>query len=160
MIDDVFKDQLASGVIEEIEDLSGFFMSSNPGASFLSHMPVFKLNHESTKCRVVYLVNVGEAGRSETLAVNHNQALLAGPCLNMKLSTSFMNMQFDRKILIFDLKKAFLQIELYPQDTIKLCFLWVRNIHSDPSIVGYVTKRLTFGLRCSAFILMLLYIIY
>ena len=45
-IDDVFKDQMASGVIEEIEDLSGF-ISNNPEASFLDHMPVFKLNHES-----------------------------------------------------------------------------------------------------------------
>ena len=130
-------------------------MRENSEASFLARMPVFKVDNQTTKCRVVFLSNLCErTGNSST--VSHNQAIIPGPCLNKKISTSFINLRFDEKLLIFDIVKAFLQIELTPADKQKLCFLWFKDVsRGDFSLVTYRTNRLPFGLPCSPSLLML-----
>ena len=77
------------------------------------------------------------------------------------MSTTLMQLRFGRKILSFDIVKAFNQIELNDIDQKRLCFLWYKNVSRDNfEMVGYISQRLMFGLRCSPAILMLaLYII-
>ena len=150
MVDDVFKDQLSKGIITEIDDLRTYI--DDPEVSFISHMPIFKMSRESTKCRVVNLSNICEKGDT----VDHNQAMLSGPTLNNKISTALTQLRFDKYILIFDLVKAFLQLELKQSDSKRLCFLWVKDIESEnPTIIGYKAERLPFGLKCSPCLLML-----
>ena len=57
MVNDVIQGQLDMGVIEKIPDLTSF-MIENLTCSFLAHMPIFKLERSSTKCRVVYMSNL------------------------------------------------------------------------------------------------------
>ena len=45
------------------------------------------------------------------------------------MSTAFNLLRFDQKLLIYDLKKALLQVGLYPEDTKRLCFLWYKQLH-------------------------------
>ena len=152
MIDAVFKEQLDAGVIEKIQDLDEF-LETNPESSFLAHMPIFKLNRETTKTRVVYMSNLGEPGSNH---LSHNQTIKAGPLLNKKLSTALMQARFDKKLLCFDLVKAFLQIALPISDRNRLCFLWFENVEDGNfNVVGFRSARLSFGLRCSPSILML-----
>ena len=155
MVDNVFREQQDIGIISRIDDLESF-IETHPKSSFLGHMPIFKMNNESTKCRVVYLSNVCEKGKFGKRTVSHNMAINTGPPLNQKNSTALTLLRFDKRIITYDIVKAFLAIELYPEDAERLCFLWVQNAaEGDFSIVGYVMNRLMFGLRCSPAILML-----
>lgn len=155
LYDNVIKDQTKADVIERIHDLS-LYLQDHPNASFLPHMGVFRMGHESTKCRVVMLSNLVENANSNLQPISHNQAMLSGPNLNRKISTAITKIRFDENILCFDFKKAFLSIKLDEIDKEKVLFHWFQNVQkNDFTIVGYKFNRLPFGLRCSPAILML-----
>jgi len=154
MYNDVFIQQRESGVIEKITNLTEF-MQDHPECSFLPHMGVFRMQHESTKCRVVFLSNLAEKNVDGT-AVSHNKAILPGPNLNHKITTAVLMNRFDKLLVTFDIKKAFLNIRLPERDQNRLLFLWFNNAEkNDFSVVAYRNLRLSFGLRCSPAILML-----
>lgn len=155
LVDQTIKDQLHSGIIEKIDNINQF-IDENPCCSFLPHMPIFKFDRETTKCRIVFLSNLNQIDYSKALSISHNQAMFAGPTLNQKLSSALLHLRFGKYLLTYDLKKAFNQLLLHPNDQSKLAFLWFRNIDKeDFSIVAYKNTRLTFGLRCSPFLLMI-----
>ena len=119
-------------------------------------MGVFKPERETTKCRVVFLSNLCERNPSQSVTLSHNQAMLSGPSINQKITTSVLHLRFDSKLLCFDIKKAFLNNALQPNDANKLLLLWYRNLNKgDFSIVGYRSLRLPFGLVCSPCLLLL-----
>ena len=152
MYSDVFAEQEALGIIKKVENVETF-REENPQCSFLAHMGVFRFSHDTTKCRVVFLSNICDAAPN---AISHNQALLAGPCLNNKISTALTLLRFDRYLLTYDLQKAFLMIKLREIDQNRLAFLWYKNVaQSDFTIVAYKNTRLSFGLRPSPCMLML-----
>lgn len=157
LYNDVFKEQSALGIIEKIENIQSF-MEVHDECSYLPHMGVYRMNHDSTKCRVVFLSNLCEDIKRK---ISHNQAILPGPCLNHKICTAITQLRFDKFLLTFDLKKAFLNIKLRECDQNRLLFLWFKDVEKgDYSLVAYRNLRLSFGLRCSPTILMLgLYII-
>lgn len=153
MVDKVFKDQLDQGILKLIPNLNNF-MNENPQCSFLGHMPIFKMNKETTKCRIVLLSNLCE--KSSNTSFSHNQTILPGPNLNKKLSTSIIQVRFDKYLLCYDLIKAFHQIGISDNDGKKLCLLWYRNVTAgDFDLVGYQSSRVPFGLRCSPSLLMI-----
>ena len=155
LMNESFKEQIKSGILSPISNLDSFLIE-NPNYSFLPHMGVFKLNRETTKCRVVYLSNLCQLDKTKPMTVSHNQAIHSGPCLNSKISIALINLRFDKKILIFDLQKAFNQILLSDNDSSRLLSLWFKDVENgDYSIVAYRNVRLMFGLRCSPTILML-----
>ena len=152
MYNQVFKEQEDLGIIERINDLDTFLLM-HPEASFLCHMGVFRMSHESTKCRVVFLSNMAEKFNG---GISHNSAMLPGPNLNHRLSTAIILNRFNKFLISFDIKKAFLAIKLFERDSSRLLFLWYRNIeNSDFTIIGFRNLRLSFGLRNSPAILML-----
>ena len=154
MYDNVIKEQLKLGIVEKIADIQQF-LAENPNSSFLPHMGVFKLNNETTKCRIVFLSNL-VASRPQKSSISHNQAMLSGPNLNQKITTAILKLRFDRHLLCFDLQKAFLSIALQPVDQNRLLFWWYNGVsRGDFSLVAYKNARLPFGLRCSPALLML-----
>ena len=155
LMDESFKEQVKLGILEPIPDLENF-MQEVPGYSFLAHMGVFRLKRETTKCRVVYLSNLCGNDSGLPVTVSHNQAMHSGPSLNQKLSSAILHLRFDSKLLTFDLSKAFNMIQLSMEDSTKFLCLWYRNVaKQDYSVVGYMNRRLPFGLRCSPTMLML-----
>ena len=153
MVNDVITEQLSLKIIEPIPDLNEF-LSENPDCSFLAHMPVIKMNNNSTKCRVVFLSNLKESKKQ--FSVSHNQAMIPGPQLNRPIETSLQTLRFDSNLLIFDICKAFLQLKLGEEDSKRLCFLWFKDpMNGDFTLQGYRSLRLPFGLRCSPTLLML-----
>ena len=114
------------------------------------------MDKESSKCHVVYLSNLCGKDKNKSLTLSHNQVIYPGPNLNKKLSTALLQLRFDKYLICFDLKKAFLQIALKEIDQDRLMFLWYKNVAKENfEIVGYRTKRLPFGIPCSPSILML-----
>ena len=119
-------------------------------------MGIFKLDRQTTKCRIVFLSNLCEQNKSQKEGISLNQAMFSGPSLNQKLSSSLLQLRFGFHLLTYDLKKAFNQLMLSSSDQSKLLFLWFRNISKgDFSTVAYKNVRLSFGLRCSPFLLMI-----
>ena len=152
MYDSVFREQEELGFIERINNLDDFLMD-HPEASFLCHFGVFKLDRESTKCRVVFMSNLCEKFNG---GISHNNAMLPGPNLNSRISTAILLNRFNKFLLTFDIKKAFCAIKLLDHDASRLCFLWYRSVEkNDYTIVGYRSVSLPFGLRNSPAILML-----
>ena len=155
LMDQTIKDQVSAGIIEPVHNLDQY-KAEHPEYSFLPHMGIFKPDRETTKCRVVFLSNLREADARKKLSLSHNQCIHPGPTLNQKLSSAFLHLRFDKKLLTYDLKKAFNMLSLGQTDQSKLLFFWFRNVQrGDFSIVAYKNVRLSFGLRCSPFLLMI-----
>ncbi|XP_068224857.1 uncharacterized protein [Palaemon carinicauda] len=154
LVDQVIRDQLKDGVIEKISDLDSF-KAEHPNYSFLPHMAVFRPEKETTKCRIVFLSNLKETVKVKC-GFSHNQCIDPGPNLNQKLSSAFLHLRFDKLLLTYDLKKAFNMLSLNNNDQARLLFFWFKNVQkNDYSLVAYKNVRLSFGLRCSPFLLML-----
>ena len=155
LMDQTIKDQVKAGIIEGVDNIDQFLLE-HPEHSFLPHMGVFKLDRETTKCRIVFLNNLCEKDPSKKITISHNQAMFAGPTLNQKLSSAFLQLRFGAYLLTYDLKKTFNQLLLNSNDQNKLLFYWYRNVDKkDYSLVVYRNVRLSFGLRCSPFLLMI-----
>ena len=155
LVDNTIKEQVSSGIISKIENLDEY-LAEHPEYSFLPHMSIIKPDRETTKCRIVFLSNLSETNDKKRLSLSHNQAMFAGPCLNQKLSSALMQLRFGRYLLTYDLKKAFNQLLLSETDQSKLLFYWFNNIEkNDFSLVAYKNVRLSFGLKCSPFLLMI-----
>ena len=153
MIDDVIKDQLSQNIIEPIPDLTKF-VEQNENISFLAHMPVIKPSSNTTKVRLVFLANLASRGEENNLS--HNQVLARGMQLNRTISTALMLQRFNKNMLIYDIKKAFLQLKLkHEDDKNRLAFLWFKSVESkDFSLCCYRPTRVQFGLRTSPSLLM------
>lgn len=106
MMDDSIGEWESSGIIEKIDDLPSF-LESNPSHSFLPHMAVFRMNRETTKCRIVFLSNLCERNTKGRVLMSHNQVIQPGPCLNQRITDSLIHLRFDPKLICYDLQKAF-----------------------------------------------------
>ena len=154
LMDKVFKEQESMGIIERINNLPEF-LREHPNHSFLPRMGIFKMDSETTKCRIVYLSNLCQQDSSKP-SISHNQAIYSGPNLNQKLSSAILHLRFGQKLLCFDLCKAFNNLALSDTDSNRLLCLWFRNVEKeDFTVVGYRNIRLSFGLRCSPALLLL-----
>ena len=71
LVDQTIKDQVSAGIIEPIYDFD-VYKAENPQYSFLPHMPVFRPEKDTTKCRVVFLSNICEPKKDKPLTISHN----------------------------------------------------------------------------------------
>ena len=76
-MDKNIKELESLGIIEKVTNLPQF-MEDNPTCSFLSRMPIFKSDKETTKCRIVFLSNLCDK-TVESQVISHNQAMYPGP---------------------------------------------------------------------------------
>ena len=67
-VDDAIDKQVENGIIEKITDIDEF-RRENPNHSFLAHMPVFRMEHDSTKCRIVFLSNLCQKNCKKALVI-------------------------------------------------------------------------------------------
>lgn len=151
--DGVIKDQIENKIIEEVSDETNL-----ENVSFLAHNAVFRPQADSTKCRVVLLSNLCEKGNGN---LSHNQISHPGPQLNSKLLTVATLYRFNKYLMITDIKSAFLQLCIAPEDTDKLLLVWFRDVAGgNLETVIYRFLRVPFEMRFSPFLLMIaLYVI-
>ena len=156
LLHETFMEQKNAGYIHKVYNLNNLSKRHKIKPTFLAHMPVLRMDHQSTKCRPVFLSNTAEKPYTATPTLTHNKSMLPGPNLNQKITTSLMQLRFDKYILTYDIKKAFNSIKIPMKDSLKLLFYWYKdplNGNFEPEI--YMTDRVPFGLVCSPFLLMI-----
>lgn len=136
---DIIEEQEKLGVIERVPNTS---LGSN--ACYLPHHGVFKKGAD--KLRVVY----DGSYKTSTNNLNLNACLNPGPPLTNELIEMLMRFRTHDVVLIGDIEKAFLQIEVHEDDRDYLRFLWFSN---DGELITYRFARVPFGLTSSSFLL-------
>ena len=108
-----------------------------------------KEDRATTKLRVVYDASAKSSGEPSL-----NDCLLPGPALTPLIFDILLRFRLHKVALIGDLEKAFLNIEVAPEERDFLRFLWIDDINSsNPEILTLRFSRLVFDLVCSPFIL-------
>ena len=118
---------------------------------YISHKEVLKDDRGTTnyKLRVVY-----DASAKSYSEPSLNDCLLSGPALTPLLFDILLRFRLPKIALIGDLEKAFLNVEVKPEDRNLLRFLWIDDVNSlNPEIIKLRFTRLVFGLVSSPFIL-------
>lgn len=140
--DQIFKDWMAEGIIEEMVDDPG------NGGHYIPHRPVFKPDSLTTPVRPVYDASC-RVGKHPSL----NMCLETGP--NMLDLIPSMLLRFRRYPVgaLADIRKAFQMVQVAVEDRKFQKFLWWKDVEKNIFKV-YRHCRVVFGMTCSPFILM------
>jgi hypothetical protein len=129
----VIKGQLESGVIEVVHELE-----EGNKIHYLPHRAVVRRNVDTTtRVRVVY----DSSAKSGKRGVSLNECLHVGPSLNPLLFDVLLRFRMHRVALIADIEKAFLNIEVDPEDRDCLSFCGQR-----------IQERMILRLRYTGFV--------
>ena len=141
---EVIREQLQTGIIEQVSELE-----QTDSCHYLPHPAVCREDAETTKVRVVY-----DASAKDTKAsVSLNDCLHAGPALTPIIFDILLCFRAG-KVTLEVFEKAFLNIEIHPQDRKYLRFLWVDdNKALEPQVLTYQFNRVVFGVTSSPFLL-------
>ena len=117
---------------------------------YLPHQAVIRKDAKTTKLRIVYDASWKEGKKGTSL----NDCLHVGPSLTPLLFDILLRFRENRIVLIGDIEKAFLNVEVDREDRDYLPFLWVKDVVSgDLETVVYWFCRVVFGLNASPFLL-------
>ena len=139
-----------SQALQEFQD-NDFIEEVSPSefrscASFyLPHHPVVREDKTSTKVRPVF---DGSAKTSSGSSLN--DCLEVGPNLNPDLLDVLLRFRFPLFPFVADIRKAFLQVSLHPDDRDLCRFLWE---DCEQSLKTFRFTRIAFGLVSSPFLL-------
>ncbi len=143
--DRIIKEQLETNVIEEVSELE-----TASKVSYLPHQAVCREGVETTKVRVVYDASCKDRKSDISL----NDCLHKGPALTPLIFDILLRFRANRVSIVSDIEKAFLNIEIHPEDRDCLRFLWVRDVNdSEPDVVTYRFNRVVFGVSSCPFLL-------
>ena len=131
--DAVIKEQYESGIVSEVakDDVA-------TKVSYLPHQPVICEEAETTKVRVVFDALFKERSTKTSL----NDCLHVGPALNPLMFDILIRFREHPVVLVGDIEKAFLNIEVHRRDRDCPRFLWVKDLNEDsPEIVCCVQSK-------------------
>ena len=138
------EEQLQAGVIEKVAELE-----NAPRVHYLLHQAVVRKETATAKVRVVYDASSKESKSVACL----NDCLHVGPLLTPLLYNILLRFRENRVVLVGDIEKAFLNVEVNPEDRDCLRFLWVEKPPDLSQVVVYRFCRVVFGLNTSPFLL-------
>eukprot|EP00112_Aurelia_sp_Birch-Aquarium-sp1_P002538 Seg128.14 transcript_id=Seg128.14/GoldUCD/mRNA.D3Y31 product="hypothetical protein" protein_id=Seg128.14/GoldUCD/D3Y31 len=142
---DIISQQVSEGIIEHVSELE-------PAGKihYLPHRAVIRENAETTKVRIVYDTSC----KDRKSGVSLNECLHVGPSPTPLIFDVLLRFRMNPVALVGDIEKAFLNIEIHPQDRDSLRFLWLKDIHAkDPEFIVYRFLRFLFGCNASPFLL-------
>lgn len=143
--DQVIREQLKCGVIERVSDLE-----TGGRVHYLPHHAVVRKDAATTKVRIVY----DASSREKKSDFSLNDCLHVGPSLNPLLFDILLRFRVRRIVLIGDIEKAFLNIEIDESDRDCLRFLWFDDPRNrDSKVEVFRFCRVVFGLNASPFLL-------
>ncbi|XP_035229049.1 uncharacterized protein LOC118201122 [Stegodyphus dumicola] len=139
--DDVFKEWVRDGIIEIVD-------KDEKKGHYLPHHPVIKTGVTTTKIRPVF-----DASTTDSKGNSLNNCLEKGP--NLLELVPKLIMQFRKKDIgiTSDIKKAFLQISLNPEDREYFKCLWWKDLSRREEIITLRHCRVVFGASPSPFLL-------
>uniref|UniRef100_A0A1X7TAN6 Uncharacterized protein n=1 Tax=Amphimedon queenslandica TaxID=400682 RepID=A0A1X7TAN6_AMPQE len=105
--DKVIQDQLSHGMVEIVQHPNVVIGNR---VHYLPHHAVIKKDKETTKLRVVYDAS------SKTVGPSLNECLVAGPKLQQQIFDILVTFRTYPVAFAADIEKAFLNIEIAPQD--------------------------------------------
>ena len=143
--DTIIREQLNSGVIEKVGE-----SEANENVHYLPHQAVIRKDAKTTKLRIVYDASSKEGKKGTSL----NDFPHVRPSLTLLLFDILLRFRENPVVLVGDIEKAFLNIEVDEEDRDYLRFLWVRDpVGRDLDIVAYRFCRVVFRLNVSPFLL-------
>ena len=143
--DNIIRQQEEQGIIEPVPE-----KPDGDRIHYIPHHCVVREQAESTKVRIVYDASAKERKYARSL----NDCLHIGPALQPLLYDILIRVRLHKSVLIGDIKKAFLQIEVVPEDRDALRFLWVESIKDEPPKIRELRfNRVIFGAGPSPFLL-------
>ena len=142
----IIEGQLQKGIVERVP--AGELDSCQ--AHYLPHHGVVRSEKETTKLQVVFDGSAKENEGKQSI----NDHLETGPNYIPSLFDTLVKFRSYPIALCADIEKAFLQIEIKPEDRDKLRFLWMDDPSSEcPQLLHLRFCRLVFGLKPSPAIL-------
>ena len=141
--DEVMQDHIQNGIIEEIPE-----HTTGEVVYYVPHHAVIREEAESTKLRIVYDCSAKESPDKPSL----NDCLETGPSLQPLLFDILLRNRMKYYCITGDIKKAFLQIRIHPQDRDALRVLWYKDLITK-QIKEYRFSRAIFGAGPSPYIL-------
>ena len=104
---EVILEQLNTGIIEKVADLE-----SAEKVYYMPQRAVIREDSDTTKVRIVYDASCKDKKSGTSL----NDCLHFGPPLNPLIFSILLRFQESKIALVGDIKKAFLNIEIHPED--------------------------------------------
>ena len=142
----VIEEQRSLGIIEPVQ------IRHTPQLThYLPHHCVVQASN-TTKVRVVYDASARPSKSSPSL----NDCLYQGPSLLPDLRGILLRFRQHPVGICSDIEKAFLQLNLHPQDRDVTRFLWVKDIHqpvTENNLQAFRFCRVSFGIIASPFLL-------
>ncbi|KAH7698276.1 Pao retrotransposon peptidase family protein [Aphelenchoides avenae] len=117
----------------------------------LSHHPVFKETSTTTATRPVYDASAKLPGRSSL-----NDWLYRGPVMLPELPAILLRSRPPKIVILADISKAFLQMEVKESHKDCLRFFWFRDPFkesTDDNLIEYRFERVPFGLKSAPYLL-------
>ena len=143
--DSIIQEQVEKGIVEKVINLES---SNSP--HYLPHRPVVRREAETTKVRIVYDASC----KDRPGGVSLNDCLHVGPSLTPMIFDLLVSWREHRVAMVAVIEKAFLNIEIHPEDRDSLRFLWVDDVYAqNPSILTYRFRTVVFGVNSSPFLL-------
>ncbi|XP_021959569.1 uncharacterized protein LOC110855469 [Folsomia candida] len=139
--DEVFESWRKEGIIEEIEDDDEVF------SHYLPHRAVIKPESITTPIRPVF-----DASCKTRRTPSLNESLEKGPNLLEQIPDVLLRFRRGQIGVTSDIRKAFLQIKVTPEDTNYLRFLWWED-WSKKKLKIFRHLRVVFGVNCSPYLL-------
>ena len=143
--------EMYTSAMDEFESLhfseripEGQVKSSHP-TFYLPHHPVVRVSSKSTKCRPVFAANT--KGRN---GVSLNDCLHTGPSLTPEIPDVLLRLRMHSFLTTSDIRKAFLQVLLHPEDRDACRYLWIDSQGLQREMRFRVV---TFGLSAAPFLL-------
>ncbi|GBM46537.1 hypothetical protein AVEN_17925-1 [Araneus ventricosus] len=148
--DNIIREHLRDGIVERVE--MNLDQNINTGY-FLPHHAVVREQKDSTKVRIVF-----DASSKSKGALSLNDCLESGPKLNPDLLKIILRFRLHKIAFCADIQRAFLEVGIAKEDREFLKFLWIKkegpNLDlSTHNIETLRYKRVTFGVKCSPFLL-------
>ena len=116
---------------------------------YLPRQAVICKESTTTNVRVVY----DASSREGKVGTSLNDCLHVGPSLSPLLFNILLRFRENRVVLVGDIEKAFLNVEVDVQDRDCLRFLWMEKPPDLSRIVVYRFCRVVFGVNASPFLL-------